>query len=447
LYPLYLAYNIYRSRLRNAMFSPETLEEHQTLWDTAVAQNIFVICKTPMAKAITRRTLLGFRKGKTNMWAPDDLINKIKNQPDLFIKKVGDLVGKNVKINAIVGNPPYQESNDGTATSSDSIFTNFIDISRLIRPTYISLITPARWMSKQGRGINATWCEELMHCNHFISLHLYPNEKECFPTATIKGGVNYFLFSTQIECKCNFYLHIGDRNTHTLKYLSENDFGVIVRDERFVPIISKICDKDGKTYFKNNSFESMVGGTGMFTDCAKGIMGSGWRQFKTEPTDNHNIKYYYINKNVRLHGWVSIDDIPRGHMLIPFHKVYCPEAGGSGTISDTTILGKPMYGEPGSVCSQSYIPIGYKNQLKTKEECESVIKYIQTRFLRFLVSFVKNTQHATSRVYRFVPMQDFTENSDIDWSKSVEEIDKQLYKKYHLSDTEIAFIESMIKPM
>ena len=80
LYPLYLAYNIYRSRLRNAMFSPESLEEHQAIWDAAVAENIFVICKTPMAKRITRRTLLGFRNGKTNMWAPDDLINKIKNQ-------------------------------------------------------------------------------------------------------------------------------------------------------------------------------------------------------------------------------------------------------------------------------------------------------------------------------------------------------------------------------
>lgn len=109
LYPLYLAYNIYRSRLSNEMFSPETLEEYQTIWVKAVAENIFVICKTPMAKAITCRTLLGFRKGKTNMWAPEDLINKIKNQPELFIKKVHDLIGKNVKINAIVGNPPYQE--------------------------------------------------------------------------------------------------------------------------------------------------------------------------------------------------------------------------------------------------------------------------------------------------------------------------------------------------
>ncbi len=126
LYPLYLAYNVYRSRLRNEMFSPETLEEHQTIWDKAVAENIFVICKTPMAKSITRRTLLGFRKGKTNMWAPDDLINKIKNQPELFIKKVHDLIGKNVKINAIVGNPPYQEQLDSQRSLAKQLFPDFI---------------------------------------------------------------------------------------------------------------------------------------------------------------------------------------------------------------------------------------------------------------------------------------------------------------------------------
>lgn len=133
--------------------------------------------------------------------------------------------------------------------------------------------------------------------------------------------------------------------------------------------------------------------------------------------------------------------------MIPYHKVYCPEAGGSGKLGDTTILGKPIYGEPNSICSQSYIPIGYKNQLKSKAECEAVISYLSTKFLRFLVSFAKNTQHATSKVYRFVPLQDFTSSSDIDWSKEVEDIDRQLYKKYDLDADEIAFIERMIKPM
>ena len=127
LYPLLLTYNAYRTRLRNEWTSPKTIEEHQTIWDAAVRDNVFVICKTRMAKSITRRTLLGFRPGKANMWAPDDLINKIKNQPKLFIEKVYDLVGKNVKINAIVGNPPYQE--EGENTRKAPIYHLFYDIA------------------------------------------------------------------------------------------------------------------------------------------------------------------------------------------------------------------------------------------------------------------------------------------------------------------------------
>lgn len=148
LYPLYLAYNIYRARLRNEIFSPKSLEEHQTIWDAAVAENIFVICKTPMAKSITRRTLLGFRKGKTNMWAPEDLINKIKNQPELFIKKVSDLVGKNVKIKAIVGNPPYQE--EGESTRKAPIYHLFYDAAFKLAPI-VTLITPGRYLFKAGQ--------------------------------------------------------------------------------------------------------------------------------------------------------------------------------------------------------------------------------------------------------------------------------------------------------
>ena len=98
LYPLYMAYGIYRARLKDSTISTDTLEEQQAVWDKVVAENIFVVCKTPMAKNITKRTLVGFRGTKTNMYAPDDLINKIKNQPELFIKKVYDLVRKRDEI-------------------------------------------------------------------------------------------------------------------------------------------------------------------------------------------------------------------------------------------------------------------------------------------------------------------------------------------------------------
>lgn len=107
-------------------------------------------------------------------------------------------------------------------------------------------------------------------------------------------------------------------------------------------------------------------------------------------------------------------------------------------------IGKPFLGKPNTCCSETYLVI---NPSASEDIVLNTAKYLRTRFLRFMVLLKKNTQHATSKVYTLVPMQDFTANSDIDWSKSIEEIDAQLYAKYNLSDKEISFIESMIKPM
>ena len=197
LYPLYLAYNIYRARLRNEMFSPESLEEHQAIWDKAVAENIFVICKTPMAKSITRRTLLGFRKGKTNMWAPDDLINKIKNQPELFIKKVQDLVGKNVKIKAVVGNPPYQELNQGNGNGADPVYNFFIDLGMKIA-NIGTLIHPARFLFNAGKT-SKDWNYKMTHNIHFTIPKYWIDSKDVFPTVEIPGGIAASYWNTNID--------------------------------------------------------------------------------------------------------------------------------------------------------------------------------------------------------------------------------------------------------
>ena len=119
------------------------------------------------------------------------------------------------------------------------------------------------------------------------------------------------------------------------------------------------------------------------------------------------------------------------------HKVFIPEAGGSGT--DSMVLGRPFYGEPGSICSQTYLCIGYdaENHHFTKSECENIISYIKTRFFRYLVSVKKRTQHTSSSVYQFVPLQDFSKP----WT------DEELYAKYRLTDDEVAFIESRINAM
>lgn len=202
LYPLYLAYNVYRARLRNALFSPETLADHQAIWDAAVAENIFVICKTPMAKSITRRTLLGFRDGHTNMWAPKDLINTIKNQPQLFIEEVGKLVGKNVKINAIVGNPPYQIINEGNGNGADPIYHLFIDKARELADIS-TLIHPARFLFNAGKTPKE-WNKKILNQTDFKVINYWSNPTEVFQNVDIKGGGSYHPFASRARFRQNW---------------------------------------------------------------------------------------------------------------------------------------------------------------------------------------------------------------------------------------------------
>lgn len=263
LYPVYLAYNLYRRACKDEMFSPQTLDEHLAIWDKVVSENIFIICKTPMAKAITRRTLMGFRKGTVNMWAPEDLINKIKNQPELFIKKVHDLVGKNVKINAIVGNPPYQDLRTSEKTVSNAAFATaiypyFFDVARKITSGYISLIMPSRWMTKVGQGISSDWVDELLNSNQFVSLTDYLTSTSCFTGVEIKGGICYFLFDKGFTGKCKYKLYDQNLETHTSYiYLNGLGAGVVIRDAQANNIIAKIMKVEGN-YFNISTFRDMV---------------------------------------------------------------------------------------------------------------------------------------------------------------------------------------------
>lgn len=426
LYPLYLAYNIYRSRLRNAMFSPETLEEHQAIWDAAVAENIFVICKTPMAKSITRRTLLGFRKGKTNMWAPEDLINKIKNQPELFIKKVGDLVGKNVKIKAIVGNPPYQEMDGGAGVSAAPVYHLFTEICKQLNPNYFSLIMPARWFAG-GKGLD-DFRGRMLNDNRLTVIHDVIVPQDVFPTVQIKGGICYFLWDSLNPKDCTVVTHFNGVITSTaVRPLLEEGLDTFIRFNEAVNIIHKV------RALKEPSIKSIVSARKPF---GLDTTFKGAKSF-----DSHNTIKVYQNGGI---GYTNQDVISKNTQLIDGFKVYIPRASSGSDNFPHPVLGQPFVGEPNSCCSETYMVIGLFDNII---EPQNLVRYIRSKFVRFLALQLKSTQDTPAFIYQLVPMQDFTANSDIDWSKSIEEIDAQLYAKYNLSDEEISFIESMIKPM
>ena len=442
LYPLYLAYNIYRSRLRNQMFSPESLEEHQAIWDAAVAENIFVICKTPMAKRITERTLLGFRKGNTNMWAPEDLINKIKNQPELFIKKVGDLVGKNVKIKAVVGNPPYQE--EGESTRKAPIYHLFYDAAFKLSPI-VSLITPGRYLFKAGQT-PAEWMDRMLADPHFKVVDYFQKSNEVFPTVDIKGGVAIGLRNANKEFGAiGFFSEFPQLVSIMDKVRIHKDFvrgafsetvssqGIYRFSDLALTEVPRIYEVQGKgtaAKITSNAFENL---TEIFVDSEDKLSDKG-------------VQIMGRIKGCRETRWINAKYLQPCDFL-NYYNVFVPEANGTGAIGEvlsTPVIGVPVIGVPVIGHTDTFLSIG---KFASAEEASACLKYVKSKFARCLLGTLKATQHNPKDTWANVPMQDFTANSDIDWSKSVEEIDAQLYKKYHLSDDEIAFIESMIKPM
>ena len=427
LYPLYMAYGIYRARVKNSLFSVSSIEDEQRIWDKVVAENIFVICKTPMAKSITKRTLIGFRKAKINTRYFEDLINQIKNKPEHFIKQVDKFITdrtgiKNMKINAIVGNPPYQIMDGGAGVSAKPVYNLFIEIAKQIAPNYISMIMPSRWFAG-GKGLDS-FRESMLSDKRISHIFDYVNAKDCFPTASIGGGVNYILWDVNYKGNCSITTIQGTQRDMEQRPLDQ--FSVFIRYNSAIHIVHK-CQSD-------NSFASIVNSRNPFG------LSSNIRGEKTG--------------EIRLITSAGISWLPKSaidstnHLLskykILMSKVTAEHAGEPDKKGQFKIISRTEIIGPNDVCTDSYLIVGAS---ESKLVVENEYKYIQTRFLRFLLMLSVSSINLSSEKFQFIPLQDFTSNSDINWSRSISEIDTQLYAKYGLSEDEISFIESMIKPM
>lgn len=432
LYPLYMAYSIYRTRVKNSLFSVSSIEDEQRIWDKVVAENIFVICKTPMAKSITKRTLIGFRNAKVNTRYFEDLINQIKNKPEHFIKQVDKFVSdrtgiKNMKFNAIVGNPPYQVMDGGGAgTSAITIYNFFIEIAKKIDSRYISMIMPARWYAG-GKGLD-DFRTKMLNDRNLCSIVDYPNPKDCFPTANISGGVCYFLRDKEYTGNCLFSNVINGKTISAIRVL--NEFDVFVRYNNALPIIKKVQTDNvlSNLVFARNPFnlDSSVRGN-------------------SKQKNDTDIKVY----SSRGVGYLQYNDITANRDLIGKYKVLMGKVL-SGHLGETNeegqvkVIATLQIATPQEVSTDSYLVIG---EFDSKSQAQNLMMYLKSKFLRFLLLQSLVSMNISRNNFRFVPMQNFSDESDIDWSKSVSEIDLQLYGKYHLTDEEISFIESMIKSM
>lgn len=363
-----------------------------------------------------------------------------QNKPFDTIKLTDTLAeGENdmIKFEAIVGNPPYQEDDGGAQKSARPIYNYFVYMGKNLTSNYLSIIMPSRWYAG-GKGLDE-FRDDMLNDPHICVLHDFLHPEEVFPDTNNRGGICYFESSKSFDnTKTGVAIISHEKSGETYssqRSLKTQDIDIFIRDTRAIAILDKINELDSV-----NTIMHFVSSRKPF-----GIDGAFVKNNEYKSTAlglNEPIMCFGKAKKV---GFVEQAQVTMHEEWINKWKVYLPYANNIGTeLNDDNQ--NAFVGSPNTICTETFLVVGAELELN-EMSANNLCKYLKTRFARFLHSLAKISQHGTAKTYRFVPLQDFTDKSDIDWSKSVAKIDQQLYKKYNLDDSEIAFIESMIKPM
>ena len=445
LYPLYITVSLFKQRCINTDSKKLDEELMKVLWKQTVQENIFVVCKTLMAKKITKRTLIGYDNSKTNIIDIPNMvelfkenfqdINKLIHNPKTWGKD-----GYNMKFDAIVGNPPYTEiveKDVKNSSASKQLFPTFIISSIKMNPKYVSLITPSRWfVGGEQAGYFPKLRKFLKENNHICKLVHYTDYNDIFPNVTIPGGVSYFLYNSTFNDIPEFITNFHGKIVKSKRKIFEDGLDIVLADYNLYSILKKVV---------TNNFYSMMNIIGEWNSF--GIVGKKEiiTKISTQKYFESAIKVFCAYEEIR---YMKLSDIPKNQELVFKWKVFTSKGnGGAGILQDdkkVAILGKSYIAPPNSICTDSLIPIGNFSEKKEAENCQ---KYMRTKFLRVMVGILKASQNIYRNVYKFVPLQDFTNNSDINWNTSIKDIDAQLYKKYNFSNEEIEYIENKIKEM
>ena len=505
LYPLYMAYSLFkgakepnyrRVKLTGERGESQNAEQYYRqagddleIWKDVLKDNIFVVCRTKMAVSITKRTLAGFRKdirmnircyehdvpvtdlvsagvlkaadehvtkeGKTYFFngyesLECDMINVLRAKPELFqndivrgndfwhvyntIPKSDNEDINNMKFSAIVGNPPYQLENESNRKSP--IYHLFYNISFKLAER-VTLITPARFLFRVGQTPK-DWMDRMLKNPHFKVVKYFESSTEIFDNVEIKGGITYtfydrnkeytpiVFFSNYPELK-NIY-----KKVCTSENMSKGNLSDIVSAQgifKFTklaldkfPIITKIQGKGTGTKITSKVFEAIP-------------------ELFVKNFNPNSYQILGMTNTKREYRWVDSRFVEPIN-IINKYKVLVPQANGSGKLGEQ--LSSPVIAGPNVGHTDTFLSIG---SFENKSEAVACLRYIKSKFARTMLGTLKVTQNTPSSAWSYVPLQDFTSLSDINWGEESKDIDRQLYTKYHLSDVEIAFIEKMIKPM
>lgn len=443
LYPLYVTYSLFRRSLREYAaaqcidLKTISVQEEQVVWDDIVKNNMYVICNTPMAVGITHRTLFGFRPvaQKANIKNVKLIDRASKEQEGLIhdLKSVGFWKGntskQEMKFNAVVGNPPYQVMDGGgTGSSATAVYNKFVDLAKALKPYNISMIIPAKWYTG-GKGLDE-FRSTMLNDRRISKLFDYEDSRDCFPTVDIAGGVCYFLWEEGSEKECIVTSILGSFRNESVRFLNEND--TFIRNQKVLDIINTVKVQTFAGFLSQKVYSRKPFGIRSFQ-----------HGFPAKP-----------GRNIALFGsdgitYLEEKDVPQNKEIIGKWKVIMSKAsaehaGQTDANGRKRIVSRLEVLPPNTICTESYLLLDiFDNQ----EEAENLKKYIKTSFTRFLLASILITQNIVRDKFQFVPLQDFTPTSDIDWSQSIPDIDRQLYAKYGLTGNEISFIEKTIKPM
>jgi hypothetical protein len=334
-----------------------------------------------------------------------------------IVATIKEMFGDQMRFDVIIGNPPYQLSDGGAGASARPIYHQFIEQAIKLDPRYVVMVTPSRWFSG-GRGLDE-FRKRMLADKRLRVIVDYIQEKDAFPNVNINGGVNYFLWDRDNQGECQITTIAPGGKTGKPLARSLDEFDIFVRRNEAIEILKKVKSKKEKT------FEYRVSALKPF----------GLRTFfhgSSVKTNKSNIKLYGSGKI----SWVSLSDIESNQEWVQQWKVLIPRATDGNENYPLPIWDQagPFVSGPGEACSETYLVASLAG---SEKEARYIANYMRTKFFRFMISIRKGTQDNKAALFSFVP--------DLPMSKKW--TDTELYKKYELTNSDIEYIDSMIREM